>query len=557
MAKIRIRPLNKVIELAPGVPLLEALRQAGIELTSPCGGQGICGKCKILFKQATDAVNSPQGNLSDEEYEAGLRLACQTVLNSDEIIDITLLTTDATDTRILEGERLRLTDLNPAARVVVVASGCWLDYRGWPEKRLLSGWPPPQTPKGLAIDIGTTTLVVTLMDLQAGMERATASALNPQIRFGQDVMSRIAKASTPEGLALESRVIHSALGELIEKVCGRAGSGPREILDVVVGGNTTMLQILSGVDPSPLGVLPFTVDLAGGRTYGADAFGFSSLHPAARVYVPPIAHAYIGSDISAGLLAAAFFDHRDPCLFIDIGTNNEMAFNTGERILVTSTAAGPAFEGMNISCGSRAVPGAIEAVDADGQGLSVKTIDDASPRGICGSGILDTVACMLRLNVIDHTGRMTGVSAAMDPSGRWADRMKTQLGVPAFELADGVFFTQKDVRQFQLAKSAIQTGMQAMLAATGIGADQLKKVIIAGAFGYHLRKESLSATGILPEAFHGELVFAGNTCRLGSAMMLLNAALRDRLEAQMARVCYLGLAQNGDFQERFVKNMWF
>ena len=268
-----------------------------------------------------------------------------------------------------------------------------------------------------------------------------------------------------------------------------------------------------------------------------------------------MAHAFVGADISAGLLAVDFFAQTAPLLLIDMGTNGELAFIADGRAMVTSTAAGPAFEGMGITCGMQAATGAIEKIWSNGEFLSLRTVGDAPAKGICGSGIMDLMACLLRLNAVDPDGRLKNPHIETVPANPLSARYTTVDGVAAIQLTGTLFFTQKDIRQFQLAKSAITTGVALLLAAAGTPAQRLAKIVIAGAFGHHLSPNSARRIGIIPPGFEGEIVFAGNTCRTGCALLLMDRDARDNLHAKMKTVTHLSIAEAPDFQSRFIENL--
>lgn len=549
--RLTVLPLDKTIVAETGRKLLDALRDAGIEIAAPCNGRNQCGKCRVHISGCALPPPPDQDPIGLEEIASGVRLACQIEVCDGMVV--TLPEDHSLDTRILEGERIEGCPVAPAATVQVISERHHLRYENEPAVAL-TDWRARYAPRGIAVDLGTTTLVVTLMDLQSGSELATASAVNPQARYGHDVMSRIQHGSTPEGLTQLTECIAEGLNRLISEVCQTSKTHPNEIVDAVIGGNTTMLQLAAGIDPTSLGLAPFTVAIASGRTYAAEIFRLE-INPQARIYIPPVAHAFVGADISAGLLSIDFFEETAPILFMDLGTNGEMGLMANGRRLVTSTAAGPAFEGMGISQGMRAAPGAIETVWANGDYLSVRTIDDIPARGICGSGIMDVMACLIRLGAVDDGGRFDESFMDNRPDGPLTGRCTKVRGNHAVRLSDGVFFTQKDIRQFQLAKSAVKTGAEMLLAAAGMKAVDLERIVIAGGFGHHLRKESLRTIGLLPRGFKGKISFAGNTCRTGCALLLSDVANRRRLEAQMTKVDHLSIAEKADFRTRFIENL--
>ncbi|MBS0013093.1 MAG: DUF4445 domain-containing protein [Desulfobacterales bacterium] len=578
MPEIQILPMNLSVRTRKGETLRDALYRAGVELESPCNGKGLCGKCLVCVESPDHVAETPHKEITPEQAQQGIRLACQLVPAADMVVRV-IGEYKKDEHRILEGDRdptfserntgdagagrKYLSDTeslvkNTPAAVVKMSNGiCRLHYAGQGSEEL-KNWPEKTVAKGLAIDLGTTTLVVTLIELPTGRELATTSSLNPQIRYGHDVISRIQKGSTPEGLAELSQCVREGLNHLIEQACQDSGADAMEVLDVVLGGNTTMLQLAASIDPEPLGQVPFTVALQGGRSYPARQFGLE-INPAARVYVPPIVHAYVGADISAGLLVSRrFFEPGEAMFFVDVGTNGEMGLSANSEYLMTSTAAGPAFEGMGISAGMRARIGAVEGVETDGHArLDVHTIGDAPPQGICGSGIIDITAALLKLGVIDASGRMRRPDDTKGLAGTIASRLIEINKSPAFHLGGKVYFTQEDVRQVQLAKSAIRAAMEILLQESGMEAGSLERIVLAGGFGYSLRAPNLEAIGMLPPGTADKVYFAGNTCRIGCARMLRNAGYRQYLEEKMQSVRHVSIETRPDFMELYVESMEF
>jgi len=548
---LTVLPIGKKITTEAESSLLDTLRHAGIEIAAPCNGQGLCGKCKVRITTETSPVKAPHPHLSPDEIAVGTRLACE--VDAYDGMKIILPEDHSLDTRILQGERIRQGRVAPAAVVKRIDGHFVLHYQGRPPV-VLPDWKESFSPKGIAVDLGTTTLVVSVVDLQTGRDLETASALNPQNAFGHDVMSRIQYSSTKTGLQVLTDTIARGLNGLIEKVCRDAKIQPGEIMDAVIGGNTTMLQLAAAIDPTPLGRLPFAVGIESGCTYSADRFSLK-INPQARVYIPPVAHAFVGSDISAGLWSIDFFRSDSNLLFMDLGTNAEMALVTKDKKIVASTAAGPAFEGMGITHGMRAARGAIETVWTDEDYLNLRTIGDAPACGICGSGIIDLMASLIRLEVVEPGGRLKKPHMSDFPKGPFSARYEMIGDTAAIRLTKEVYFTQKDIRQFQLAKSAILTGAEMVLASAGIPASNLERIIISGAFGHYLRKESLRRINILPRGFAGKIEFAGNTSHNGCMLLLSDAGNRHRLEEQMRQVAHLSIAGKPDFQRRFVENV--
>ncbi|MGD9138475.1 MAG: ASKHA domain-containing protein [Desulfobacterales bacterium] len=555
MTQLTILPFKKKIDMQSEETVMQALRRGGYEIEGPCNGQGICGKCKIRVEASTEVPQTPHRSVSEiEAREQGVRLACRMIPAHD--ITVHLPDDFSVDARILEGEHLGGIEIKPAAVVIFNNDGYWMTYAGGKADVILQKWEQHFSPKGLAIDVGTTTLVVTLFCLVTGKELATASSINPQTKFGHDVLSRIQKGSTAVGLAEVAGVVREELNRLIRAACKQSNAATDELLDAVIGGNTTMLTLAAAIDPQSLGRLPFTVNLTGGASYAARDFGLD-MNPAGRVYVPPIVHAFIGSDITAGVLACGCLEKAKPSLFVDVGTNGEMGINSNGRFIVASTAAGPAFEGMGVSSGVRAVPGAVEAAHFDGQSIDIKTIDGQPARGICGSGIIDMAAALLRAGVVDPTGKMTAPDLKDGLKAAVAEQLQLVDNQPVFKIADGVCFTQGDIRQVQLAKGAIRTGIDMLLTEANVTVEDLEDITLAGAFGYHLRPDSLAAIGLIPEELSRKVRFAGNTSKTGCAMMLLDASLRKYLETRVQSVEHLPLAEKISFQELFIENLNF
>ena len=362
---------------------------------------------------------------------------------------------------------------------------------------------------GIAVDIGTTTLVSSLLDLRDGAELGVTSSLNPQVLYAQDVLSRIKMGSQPEGLRKLHDELIDEINRQIASLAAQAGVNAQSIYEVVFSGNTTMLHLAVGVNPASLGKFPYTLALEGGGHVAAQAVGLR-IAPQALVYLPPIISAYVGPDIISGILATRLAERDGVTLFVDIGTNGEMALAVDGKLTATSTAAGPAFEGMNIACGMRASRGAVELVSLGEDGVHVRTIAGAEAVGICGSGLLDVVAELAVKSGLDRNGRFQHKAVLTQP---WSERWEMLDGKPIFRIAGPVYLTQKDVRQVQLAKGAIRAGVELLLKANNVSAAQVDRVLIAGSFGFHLRTLSLVNLGLLPREFADrvEFVCAGST----------------------------------------------
>ncbi|GAB6064527.1 ASKHA domain-containing protein [Deferrisoma palaeochoriense] len=545
-------PGERRIAFRRGERLLDALRRAGIDLEAPCGGKGVCGKCRVRVRAAGGVPATPHEKLSAAEAADGVRLACR--LAPEDGWRIEPARPPESDLRVVAAAGGGGAPVRPAVRVFRAADG-WAVRFGRGRPRPLPRWEVAWRPRGVALDLGTTTLVVSLLDLPSGERLAVGSGRNPQTRFGHDVVSRILVGSRPEGLRALRDAVRSAVRDLVAGCCREAGVEPEEILEMVVGGNTTMLHLAVGEDPSPLGHAPFRHRLRTGTARSLRPWGLGA-NPAARLYLPPVAHAFVGSDVTVGLWVTGFFRARRPELFLDVGTNGEVALTTGVRRLVTSAAAGPAFEGMGIRFGMRAAAGAIERVGWDGRDLTVEVIGGGPARGICGSGLLDAVAVLLDRGVIDARGRVLRPGEYAGPAAL-RDRLGEYEGKPAVHLADGVFLTQADVRQVQLAKGAIRAAVDCLLDAAGLGPEDLGRVVLAGGFGLHLWPGGLERIGLLPPGLADRVEFAGNTSQGGCEAFLRDAGARGRLRRAVRSLEHLGLAGLPAFRDRFMAAMRF
>ncbi|SDF24651.1 ASKHA domain-containing protein [Sporomusa acidovorans] len=546
------------------ITVLAAARAAGVLVESPCNGAGTCGKCKVRIPSSPpETIRVLPGclhTLTPEEMSQGIVLGCTAEIQAqpadNTVIDIFVLDRqDKHDVQILsEGHHLAVT-LDP-----VITK----EYAPVEDKTLvLSGDSPlgtepgntAKTAHGLVVDIGTTTLVAALFDLITGHELATVSALNPQSLHAQDVLSRIKMANSAAGLATLHTEIVQAINKMINELSHNAGIRPQSIYEVIFSGNTCMLHLALNTNPASLGKFPYMPVLWGGSYHAAAAIGLT-VAPFAQIYLPPVMSAYVGADITAGILAADLANLKGTTLFVDIGTNGEMALAVDGRLSATSTAAGPAFEGMNIACGMRAAPGAIEKFKVAPTGdVAVKTIADSPAVGICGSGLLDIVGELVRTKLINKSGKFTGLE--LNHTHPLQRRLKKENSKTIFTIQQSVYVSQKDIRQVQLAKGAIRAGMECLLAANGLSTAQVDRVLIAGSFGFHLNADSLINIGMLPEAFTGKIDFLGNTAKTGGQAMLLNRRSRQTAADLVKQVEVLELATYSDFDKTFVSCLNF
>lgn len=562
MVNIFVAPLDISIELHDGETLHDGLERSGIHIETPCGGTGVCGGCKVWAKEPIKIPPTPHSAIGDKEEKKGLRLACTAVPLEDttiELMDNYVYDKERRDQgQILAGSKEVENDdikISPAVRIESPSHGpldkefhIFLDRTDAPTP--LTHWQPSYTPKGIAIDIGTTTMVLALVDLTTGKILTSESCLNPQVIHGHDVLSRIQYASEPEGLMELSCLVQNKLNELIQATCKRADAKSEEIVDITVGANTTMLELAAAIDPTPLGHLPFKVDIRGGTNYPVRQFGLHT-HPMAQVYIPPVMHAFVGSDISAGLLLSPeFFDDTQSILYLDMGTNGEICLNVKGQRLTTSTAAGPAFEGMGLSTGMRATRGAVEKVIVKNDRLLFQVVGEEKIKGICGSGIVDLIAALLTTGYLDASGKLT-------PKDETDSPVVHLDNLPAFRYGEETHLTQKDVRQIQLAKGAVRTGIDLILETAGITCDMLDRIYIAGGFGYHLNPINMERIGLLPDQSSDKVIFCGNASIDGSVRLLRESRNRFFLENALNKMEHVQLADSPRFMESFVTNLNF
>jgi len=417
----------------------------------------------------------------------------------------------------------------------------------------------------IAFDLGTTTVVATLLDLESGQPVAVRSMLNRQQPYGADVITRIsATMMDDEALgALRSRV-HETLSELVAEVCAEGEVEPREVYEITVCGNVTMMHLALGIDPEPLSMAPFVVSTHSFGDVLARDFGIE-VHPRAPAFVFPSLGAYVGGDIVAGMLATGLTRDRRLRLFIDVGTNSEIALGSHERVVATAAPAGPAFEAAQIRCGMRASDGAIEGVKISGEGVGLDVIGDVAPVGICGSGLVDAVAELVHCGLLDHSGRFIPDedAAVSHPglSGRLTKIDKERVFVldwrGSSDPANSVFLSQRDVRELQFAKASIATGWSILLSELGVGVEDVSQVLLAGSFGAYLTPLSAIRIGLVPRVALPRIVSAGNVAGEGAKIAALSVRERAEAHSILREVEYVELSGRPDFNDMFVDQLAF
>lgn len=604
--QIIFQPMGRRISVDENLTLLELANRAGAGIEAACGGMGRCGKCRVQVGETATPPGESEREILGADEARGYRLACQTQvreaasvwvpetsrLNSQVILtaggDYTadfgpgiksvelevplpgfeelaadrerMLMQLSQSAGIFEGRNHRQTPLSvlrglegklrtEAGKVTVVTtrSGRILDVSpGWGHHCL-----------GLAVDLGTTTVVAYLVDFRTGKPIGVKADMNPQVAEAEDVVSRISLCrERPENLERLSVMVRRCIERLASSVCREHGMETDRIFEIVVVGNTAMHHIFLGLNPVHLAMAPYTPVAAEGLTVWAAELGLV-FSPETRVHIPPVKAGFVGADAVAMALALNADQVTEPTLMVDLGTNGEIVLAAPDRILCCSTAAGPAFEGGHIRWGMRAAPGAVDSVDlsnSDGTPI-LSVIDDLAPKGICGSGLVSLVSGLVHNGTVTSAGgfdlESSDIRLRMGPDG------VEYLLAEAQETGTGreLVFTHHDLAQLQLAKAAIHAGVSLMMAEMGI--TRLSKVLLAGAFGNYLNVEAACGINMLPGVIPSQIESVGNAAGAGAVMVLMNCSHRFRAQNLANRMEYLELAFHPDFEDAFLDGMAF
>jgi uncharacterized 2Fe-2S/4Fe-4S cluster protein (DUF4445 family) len=577
--QVHFEPDHLTIKVHHGATLLEAAGIAGIIVSNPCGGIGRCGKCKVILQPSGKEVTACQYKIEHDvtvEIPDTSRYFKQRILEhgisrdvlaQPSIRKIYLDNPPATPEELCNavsdvlGKPCGAGDFTgtfETAPLTVVAG--WSQTAN--EWRLLGIEPGDTTPAfyGLAIDIGTTSVVARLTDLNTAKDAATVSASNPQSQYGADVVSRIKFAESAEGRETLQQSIVECLNELIAEAANKTGIATDSIYEMVIAGNTTMNHLLLKYPVSQLGQAPYAAhSVVAANTPPAD-LGLL-INPAGNVHTIANIAGFVGSDTVAAALACGLDICKTPTLLVDIGTNGEIVCCSDDHLTAASCAAGPALEGAGIEFGSRAQAGAIERVIVNEDDIDLDVIGETAPATICGSGLIDAVAVLLDLEMIDETGRFAEADE-VDPflPKNIRRRLTTYNGEPAFVLAGGddpVLVTQKDVRQFQLANAAIRAGITLLLKNAGLTDAGLGQVLLAGAFGSYIQKHNAVRVGLLPPIAEEKIHVVGNAAGSGAQTALINRLERQLADDLAKKIEYLEIAHQTEFQMVFSECLLF
>lgn len=600
-------PANKTYQVQKEDILLNIALKANIMIDGNCGGKGKCGKCKVQIVSGTipEPDFTEKSLLTKKEIGEGYRLACRLLVKDDltvkvlqtgnsisrktkltwmpgfldetkhigkyylEIEEATLKNQENDIKRIkraLPEEDYSIDPLLMAEIPYVLKENNLCITVTVKDSKIISVEKGDTTDHcyGIAFDIGTTTVVGMLWDLNKGKLMGTSALTNSQSVFGADVISRIHfVGNDPDNLRLMKTKITECFNDIIQDFLYRFNIQRTHIYEATVVGNTTMSHLFLGVEPGCLARSPFSpvfcthVDVSGKETE-------ISINPQGNIHLLPNIASHVGSDTTGLLLASGIAELEGINLAIDVGTNGEIILAGKSRILACSTAAGPAFEGASVYQGMRAAPGAVEGVSINDGEVELKVIEDKEPTGICGSGLIDAVSELLNKGIIDYTGKLinkeAGLEKGIKPS--LAERLRAGPKGKGFILAWGkgkgdILLTQKDIREVQLAKGAIYGGILIMMKELGVKIDDIDKIFLAGAFGNYIKKESALRIGLFPEVFPDKIISIGNAAGIGASMALLSKSEREKARIQAQKVEHIELSGHSDFQAEYINAMNF
>lgn len=607
LVRVRFEPDGTEVFVPAGTLLSKAAAAAGLSIEMPCGGMGTCGKCKVIVSPATEPDDHAKKRLTEEELAAGVRLACHTRI----MADMTVTVPDSSrslvqkilchgvlrDCAIMSGiskiycelpppslederaefERLaaclakqdvvlqpnlnvvrRMSRTMKGANYKVTAVAC--------DDELIAVEEGDTSAEsyGIAFDLGSTTVVGYLMDLESGAPLAVAAMMNAQMVYGDDLVARISFATTQEdgGRILQEAAV-DALNRIIATVCESAEIDRNRIYKATVVGNTCMTHLLLGIDVNSLGQSPYVPSVCSDVTVSASDLGLN-IATEGRVTVLPNVAGFVGSDLVGVLLASCWEQDGATRLAVDIGTNGEMALLHQGKTYACSAAAGPAFEGAGISCGMRGAPGAIDTVVIDND-VHITTIENRPPIGLCGSGLVDAVAQMLDAGIVDETGRLLSPAEAGHlPPALSARLIETANGVEfvlagADESGNGgaITLTSADIRHLQLAKGSIHAAIQTLIRAAGATDDMLDEILLAGAFGNYIRVESAIRIGLIPPIAREKVKSVGNAAGAGARLALLSQHEMQQARELARSAQHLELAVSPDYQMELMERMMF
>jgi uncharacterized 2Fe-2S/4Fe-4S cluster protein (DUF4445 family) len=575
MVIVKFKNYGVSVEVEEGIRLSDCIRKAGLSIETPCNCLGLCGKCKVkVTGELSPLIEEERKFIGDEE---NIRLAC--IARVEGPVEVELINKKAElktinrgysiETSINSGiKRVRLPEIDRKSSMPYIETLdyeissadlfnkiSYFDRNGTSEifgvayrHKLLDICEGEINLLGVAVDIGTTGISAYLVDMETGEVLNKVSCLNPQTEFGGDVLSRITFCiNNSNGKEMLRDSIINKIKEIVYELISDSYD-IESVFRVVIAGNTTMLHLFLGVDPITIAKAPYRSVFLDKLNIKASEIGITiSKH--GLVTLLPSASGYVGADIISGVVATAFNKKKHGSIFIDIGTNGEIVAISDGKMAATSTAAGPALEGMNISCGCRAENGAIDSFNIDeNYNVNFTTIGNKGPVGICGSGLIDIAAYLVEKEIVLKSGKF---NTDVD------ERIKNRIVDKKFYITEDIFISQKDIRQIQLAKGAIASGVSMLLQEIGISIEDVSEVVIAGAFGYHINPDSIKTIGIIPKGFKGEITFVGNSSVEGARLALINEDILEEMTSLKNELTVLELSTKQAFQEYFVRELSF
>jgi uncharacterized 2Fe-2S/4Fe-4S cluster protein (DUF4445 family) len=607
--KVVFKHLEQSIDVSEGTTLIKAIRDGGIDFDFPCGGVGKCGKCKVRILEGEIKPNSDEIKfLNEDEINQGIHLACFTEIWGDMVVD-TLGTSSKSHNILLTSEEKEVSiDPHISKTYVQVKKpslGEWESDWQRLTNSLFNEYTSTENTKieilqklpnilrkndncitaitydksilgieandttnrltGMAFDIGTTTIVGYLIDMHTGKELQVVSTLNSQTKYGADVITRSNYAGKEEnGLRNLHVEVIDDIDELIHEACDKAGIKREDIYSISIVGNTCMHHLFLGISPSYVAKAPYIPAISEPVVLDAKDLAIE-INDAGKVFVLPNIAGFVGADTVSAILATEMDKSNHIKLMIDIGTNGEIALGCGERLLACSAAAGPAFEGAEISSGMRGAEGAIDHV-VFGEKLEISVVGNGKPKGICGSGLLDAVAGLIEIGILDKRGKFLSIEKITNPKAEvFKNNIVDYDGAKAFLLADEnntshkkpIMITQKDIRQLQMAKGAMSAAIKILMDKYGINVDEIEEVLLAGAFGNYMNPHSACVIGLIPKELEGKIKMVGNAAGSGSKLSLLSKNEYKRAERIGGFVEFVELATYPNFSSIFSKSMYF
>lgn len=625
--KISFPEYGKKVYALPGTSLFECIARAGILIRTPCGGAGTCGKCRIQVV-AGELVPSSECRkmFSEKEIAEGFRLACRCRIESEIAIEIPAETLFETGTitlgaeagkdgtsrlevpltetcvPLIEKKHLRISQPtleNPVSDLdnlqshigkleislenlkklpMLLRDSDFSITAVLSEQRVIALEAGDTTRENdgknyaIAIDVGTTTIAVSLVDIFSAHQLGSSGMLNPQVKYGEDVLSRICAQAESEELREEmSQCVIDGCNQLIDELIKKFNISQENIYAISIAGNTVMQMLLCGVPVKPLGEIPFAPPFSGTMHFTAVALGLNA-HPNAEVILFPVLGGFVGGDITAGMIASGVMDRNEGVvLFVDVGTNGEIVLKKDGKIYVTAAAAGPAFEGAGIEYGMRAGEGAIEKVLIEDGDVHYNVIGNVRPKGICGTALIDLAAEMLKCGILDETGRILSeeecgyaVKTHFPSSQALFDRLQSSesggdsidFRITAFD-DNKIILTQKDVRNLQLAGGAIRAAINILLKNADITVDDITKMYIAGGFGNYIRRTHAKRIGMIPNIPDCNIFFIGNTSLIGAKTVLFSREKLKQAEKIAREVDVVDVSLDLEFQIEFANAMIF